>query len=80
MFKDREEIESAVVLAVKRNALQVLIPKYGLEGPLYLPSDKFMYNEEVSVNLLIEYGKHLITIKIQCYMLLIIIWTILIGL
>ncbi|KPJ18970.1 Exosome complex exonuclease RRP44 [Papilio machaon] len=46
LFKNRVEIESAVVLAVKRNALQVLIPKYGLEGPLYLPSDKFMYNEE----------------------------------
>ncbi|CAK1598616.1 unnamed protein product [Parnassius mnemosyne] len=46
LFKNRVEIESAVVLAVKRNALQVLIPKYGLEGPLYLPSDKFTYNEE----------------------------------
>ncbi|CAH2071572.1 unnamed protein product, partial [Iphiclides podalirius] len=46
LFKNRVEIESAVVLAVKRNALQVLIPKYGLEGPLYLPSDKFKYNEE----------------------------------
>lgn len=47
LFKNRVEIESAVVLAVKRNALQVLIPKYGLEGPLYLPSEKFTYNEEV---------------------------------
>ncbi|XP_013138952.1 PREDICTED: exosome complex exonuclease RRP44 [Papilio polytes] len=46
LFKNRVEIESAMVLAVKRNALQVLIPKYGLEGPIYLPSDKFMYNEE----------------------------------
>ncbi|XP_049870396.1 exosome complex exonuclease RRP44 [Pectinophora gossypiella] len=46
LFKDRVEIESAVVLAVKRNALQVLIPKYGLERPLLLPSDKFSYNEE----------------------------------
>ncbi|XP_026322480.1 exosome complex exonuclease RRP44-like [Hyposmocoma kahamanoa] len=46
LFKNRVEIESAVVLAVKRNALQVLIPKYGLEGPLYLPSEKFTYNEE----------------------------------
>ncbi|XP_026755514.2 exosome complex exonuclease RRP44 [Galleria mellonella] len=46
LFKYRVEIESAVVLAVKRNALQVLIPKYGLEGPLYLPSDMFTYNEE----------------------------------
>ncbi|XP_072940126.1 exosome complex exonuclease RRP44 [Epargyreus clarus] len=46
LFRKRVEIESAVVLAVKRNALQVLIPKYGFEGPLYLPSDKFIYNEE----------------------------------
>ncbi|KAL4708307.1 hypothetical protein ACJJTC_007713 [Scirpophaga incertulas] len=46
LFKQRVEIESAVVLAVKRNAVQVLIPKYGLEGPLYLPADKFNYNEE----------------------------------
>ncbi|XP_053603816.1 exosome complex exonuclease RRP44 [Plodia interpunctella] len=46
LFKNRVEIESAVVLAVKRNALQVLIPKYGLEGPLFLPSDMFTYNEE----------------------------------
>ncbi|XP_064071350.1 exosome complex exonuclease RRP44 [Vanessa tameamea] len=51
LFKNREEVESAVVLAVKRNALQVLIPKYGLEGPLYLPSDKFTYNEEENVQI-----------------------------
>ncbi|XP_032512686.2 exosome complex exonuclease RRP44 [Danaus plexippus] len=51
LFKNREEIESAVVLAVKRNALQVLIPKYGLEGPIYLPSDKFRYNEEEHVQI-----------------------------
>ncbi|XP_059056639.1 exosome complex exonuclease RRP44 [Achroia grisella] len=49
LFKHRVEIESAVVLSVKRNALQVLIPKYGLEGPLYLPSDMFTYNEETHV-------------------------------
>ncbi|XP_063824089.1 exosome complex exonuclease RRP44 [Ostrinia nubilalis] len=46
LFKNRVEIEAAVVLSVKRNALQVLIPKYGLEGPLYLPADRFTYNEE----------------------------------
>lgn len=28
------------VLFVRKNALQVLIPKYGLEGTLYLKSDK----------------------------------------
>ncbi|PZC85547.1 hypothetical protein B5X24_HaOG216655 [Helicoverpa armigera] len=46
LFNKRVEVESASVLAVKRNAVHVLIPKYGLEGPLYLPSDKFTYNEE----------------------------------
>lgn len=46
LFNNRVEIVSAVVLVVKRNALQVLIPKYGLEGPIYLPNDKFKYNEE----------------------------------
>ncbi|XP_041971274.1 exosome complex exonuclease RRP44 [Aricia agestis] len=46
LFTNRVEVEQAVVLAVKRNALQVLIVKYGLEGPLYLPNDKFTYNEE----------------------------------
>ncbi|KAJ0178909.1 hypothetical protein K1T71_005684 [Dendrolimus kikuchii] len=51
LFRNRVEIESAVVLAVKRNALQVLIPKYGLEGPLYLPSDKFTYNDEEHVQI-----------------------------
>ncbi|XP_050562222.1 exosome complex exonuclease RRP44 [Spodoptera frugiperda] len=46
LFNKRVEVELASVLAVKRNAVHVLIPKYGLEGPLYLPSDKFTYNEE----------------------------------
>ncbi|XP_075971510.1 exosome complex exonuclease RRP44-like protein Dis3 [Anticarsia gemmatalis] len=46
LFNTRVEVQNAVVLVVKRNALQVLIPKYGLEGPLYLPEDKFAYNEE----------------------------------
>jgi len=47
------------VLYVRKNALQILIPKFGLEGTIYL-SDKngepkvpgiiFTYNEEVSYN------------------------------
>ncbi|XP_063619441.1 exosome complex exonuclease RRP44 [Cydia splendana] len=51
LFKNRVETESAVVLAVKRNAIQVLIPKYGLEGPIYLPEDKFTYNEEENIQI-----------------------------
>ena len=35
---------------MRKNALQVLIPKYGLEGTIYLPDKKqspFVFNEEV---------------------------------
>ena len=38
------------MLFVRKNALQVLIPKYGLEGTIYLPDKKqspFVFNEEV---------------------------------
>ena len=41
--------EEAFVLFVRKNALQVLIPKYGLEGTVFM--DKagtgFVFNEEV---------------------------------
>lgn len=45
------------VLFVRKNALQVLIPKFGLEGTIYVSGKKgqgkkfaveFVYNEEVS--------------------------------
>ncbi len=41
-FKDRTCIENGFVLFVRRNALQVLLPKYGLESPLFFenPSEK----------------------------------------
>ncbi|KAH8346137.1 hypothetical protein KR067_006464 [Drosophila pandora] len=39
-FRGKEEDEEGYVLFVRKNALQVLIPKYGLEGTLYLKSDK----------------------------------------
>ena len=36
---------------MRKNALQILIPKYGLEGTVYIADDKgkslFEYNEEV---------------------------------
>jgi exosome complex exonuclease DIS3/RRP44 len=46
------------VLCIRKNALQVLIPKYGLEGTIYVAGKdntplksgvKFTYSEEVSV-------------------------------
>lgn len=34
-FKDRTCVEDGFVLFVRRNALQILLPKYGLENPLF---------------------------------------------
>merc|ERR1712112_483515 len=39
-FKDRVEDEEGYVLFVRQNALRVLIPKYGLEGTIYLRDSK----------------------------------------
>ena len=52
-FKERVQDEQGYVLFVRKNALQVLIPKYGLEGTLFLNAAKkgaaslFSYHEEV---------------------------------
>ena len=35
-FKNQPRDEEGYVLMIKQNAVQVLIPKYGLEGTLYL--------------------------------------------
>lgn len=53
-FRNRTEEVEGYVLFVRKNALQILIPKYGLEGTIYLSGKnndnvKFIYNEEVSV-------------------------------
>ncbi|XP_011864697.1 PREDICTED: exosome complex exonuclease RRP44 [Vollenhovia emeryi] len=49
-FRDRIQDEEGYILFVRKNALQVLIPKYGLEGTLYLNSASssvtFTYNSE----------------------------------
>jgi exosome complex exonuclease DIS3/RRP44 len=50
-FRNRTEEVEGYVLFVRKNALQILVPKYGLEGTIYLSgkgiSVKFNYNEEV---------------------------------
>lgn len=50
-FKHRVSDEDGYVLFVRKNALQILIPKYGLEGTIYLTDDKskslFVFNEKV---------------------------------
>lgn len=53
-FKTRVQDEKGYVLFVRKNALQILIPKYGLEGTLFLnagekgTSNLFTFNEEES--------------------------------
>lgn len=43
--------EEGYVLFVRKNALQILIPKFGLEGTIFVADNKgktlFTYNEEV---------------------------------
>ena len=52
-FRHRVQDEDAYVLFVRQNALQVLIPKYGLEGSIYLKGNDgdsnlpFVYNPDV---------------------------------
>lgn len=56
-FKDRTTSEAAFVLFVRRNALQVLIPKYGLEGTVLINKENqknLVFNEEVSYAILID--------------------------
>ena len=54
-FKNRVLDEDGYILSVRKNALQILIPKYGLEGTIFLSEDKtksseiFSFDEEVSV-------------------------------
>ncbi|XP_043496983.1 exosome complex exonuclease RRP44 [Polistes fuscatus] len=49
-FREKVKDEEGYILFVRKNALQVLIPKYGLEGTLYLnkaeSSVNFTYNRE----------------------------------
>ncbi|XP_019563909.3 exosome complex exonuclease RRP44 [Aedes albopictus] len=55
-FRDRSEDEEGYILFVKKNAIQVIIPKYGLEGTIYVAGKNneklkkdgptFVYNEE----------------------------------
>lgn len=51
-FKNRCLDEPGYLLFVRKNALQILIPKFGLEGTVYLPDSKdspFEYDEQVRV-------------------------------
>lgn len=51
-FKNRVCDEEGYIMFVRKNALQVLIPKYGLEGTVYLSDKKdsqgmFQFDDEV---------------------------------
>ncbi|XP_041376230.1 exosome complex exonuclease RRP44-like [Gigantopelta aegis] len=49
-FKNRIQDEEGYILFVRKNALQVLIPRYGLEGTVFLNTDSgknlFVYDDE----------------------------------
>ena len=55
------------MLGVKKNALQVLIPKYGLEGALYLKDFPFAFDEQVgssfAIVFVLNYKNFLISFK-----------------
>ena len=47
--------EEGYILFVRKNALQILIPKYGLEGTVYLDDVKaFIYDEEVGTEQVLQ--------------------------
>ena len=49
-FKNTPRDEQGYILFIKQNAIQILIPKYGLEGTLYLKSTdcvKFEYDSSI---------------------------------
>ena len=51
-FRNKVQEEEGYILFVRKNALQILIPKFGLEGTIYLSQKgvespvKFIYDEE----------------------------------
>ena len=46
-FRNKKTVEEGYILFIRQNAVQILIPKYGLEGTLYIPKDLgFVFNED----------------------------------
>ena len=58
-FKEKTIEEDGYILFVRKNAIQVLIPKYGLEGTVFLneagskDSGPCTYDQEVSITVLL---------------------------
>ncbi|KAF6039600.1 DIS3 [Bugula neritina] len=69
-FRARNLLEQGYILTVRKNALQVLIPKYGLEGTLYLDSGniKSTYDEEACTQTVSGHTFHIfdpVTVKVS---------------
>ena len=47
-FRNKKTVEEGYILFIRQNAIQVLIPKYGLEGTLYIRNDSgFVFDDEI---------------------------------
>ncbi|XP_067948007.1 exosome complex exonuclease RRP44-like [Watersipora subatra] len=69
-FKTRDLLEEGYVLTVRKNALQVLIPKYGLEGTLYVDRGdiKSSYDEEACTQTVAGHTFHIfdpVTVRVS---------------
>ena len=65
-FKNTPRDEQGYILFIKQNAIQILIPKYGLEGTLYLRSSsdvEFQYDSSVPSQTVKEQGISLTLFK-----------------
>ena len=66
-FKEKTIEEDGYVLFVRKNAIQVLIPKYGLEGTVFLneagskDSSPCTYDPEVSITMFRIVGRNTAT-------------------
>lgn len=56
-FKSKDTIEEGFVLFVRKNALQILIPKYGLEKPLFFDNAEQGGATEASKKLLLVFNE-----------------------
>ncbi|XP_011502660.1 PREDICTED: exosome complex exonuclease RRP44 [Ceratosolen solmsi marchali] len=54
-FRNKVQLEDGYILFVRKNALQILIPKFGLEGTLYLSKK----GEVPEVNFIFDAEKHI---------------------
>jgi len=47
LLRGKQETHSGYIMFIRRNALQVFLPKYGMEGFIFLPKGgNYYYNEK----------------------------------